>query len=450
MVFLNKKVWTFLLCVLVSTSFVLLNESKLPVGTIKQETTDGRSCLFIVKGGMLVKPTSPDLGPFKIYTHIPISYDNQTPITLQITDETGGKISGYRIVDNYPGPNALLEISFHNFETTDMVGFYWKAPVFLKYDDFRDLPEVNEIQPSISLPEDIVPWLSSTEFIQASHPEIQNKALEIADNRTNVLLITNDVVNFTRNTVFTEREGEQDALTTLQTGSGNCVGKSNLAVAILRSLGIPARVVLEGPSPHYLAEFYTHPYGWVRIEPTTGDSPWPHHGNVITYCALPEDETSTNFVNGVNPIEGFVLYWGETNSEVLWGLHWENSYIRRYYLNSSEEDFDTALELSKNIWNQQQRCLDLGLTTDGNEKYNQAISLQKTAVDYFMNKSYSNFLLNLEDSYNIFSQIEDNATNTTPIPEETGWSSNSLKVSFLTMLTPVLVFSLFRKKRRKI
>jgi transglutaminase-like putative cysteine protease len=451
MIFSNKKNKTYLVLVLLSFNFLFLCETVSAESLPYQAATDEKGCLFIVKGGMLVKPTKPDIGPFKIYTHIPISYDNQTPITLLITDETGGKISGYRIMDNYPGHNALLEISFDNFETTDTVGFYWKAPVFLKYNEFIDLPENNEISDINSLPDEITPWLSSTEFIQADYPEIQNKALELADNRTQVLLIANDVADFTRNTVFTVREGEMDALTTLQTGGGNCVGKSNLAVAILRSLGIPARIVLEGPSPHYLAEFYIKPYGWVRLEATTGDCPWPYHANVITYCAFPEDENSTNYVNGINPIEGYVLYWGETNPEVLWGLNWETSYIRRHYLNTTKEGFNTALEISKEIWSEQKRCLELGLTKEGNEKYNQAITTQKEALDYFINGSYSNFLLTLEESYNMFLQIEQNATNTPlTIPEESSWISNSIQATIFISIFQICTISYFRRKRRKL
>ncbi|MHA1954081.1 MAG: transglutaminase-like domain-containing protein [Candidatus Heimdallarchaeaceae archaeon] len=417
-------------------------------GISTQDITEEKCGLFIVRGGILVQASSLNLGPFKIYTHIPISYDNQTPIAIHLTDETGGKISSYKIVDNYPGSNALLEISFENLETTDIISFYWNAPVFLKFNDFQDLPEDNEIAPLVSLPDDVTPWLASTEFIQAAHPEIQSKALEIAGNRTEVLSIADDVVNYTRNTVFTEREGQQDALSTLQKSSGNCVGKSNLAVAILRALGIPARVVLEGPTPHYLAELYAHPYGWVRLEPTTGDSPWPYHGNVITYCAFPEDETSSHYVNGINPSEGFVIYWGETNSEILWGFRSGMNSIKRHYLNTSKQDFNTALNLSKEIWIQQKRCLDLGLTENGNEKYNQAIASQKVAAEHFINGSYSNFLLNLQDSYNIFSQIADNATNTPFIPEESSWIPDSLHTTIFIFSAPILTLMYIRRRRK--
>lgn len=67
--------------------------------------------------------------------------------------------------------------------------------------------------------------------------------------------------------------GAQDAASVLQRRRGRCSGRANLAVALLRQLGVPARPVhgllfrLGGPSWHRWAEAWLPGLGWRPFDP---------------------------------------------------------------------------------------------------------------------------------------------------------------------------------------
>ncbi len=439
-----SKFISFCFIILMSVSILPRNQIIVAENLIDLESEEQRCCLFVVKGSILVQAPTPNAGPFKIYLHIPVSYDNQTPFFIQVTDETGGKISNFRVVDNYPGTNALLEVSFDDLETTDIISFYWTSSGILKYNNYQDLPETLEQTATLDLPEEIQPYISSTEFIQADHPDIINEAQNIIDNLTDVLDIAASIADYTRNNLTTLTDGPQDALSTLNRGTANCVGKSNLASAFLRALGIPARVILEGPSPHFLNEFYAHPYGWIRLESTAGVTPLEYFRNVITYYATPEDESSSNMVNGFHPSDGYIWYDGKTNPEILWGIDYDSSKLTRYVADTTSENFEHILNLSKEIWGEQIRCLDLGLTEIGNEQYNQAVLSQEEAVEHYKAGRFNDFVDSLEDSYEVYLQIDDNATNS--IPETSNFISRNLVISIILLILPLFVMTYFRKK----
>jgi hypothetical protein len=70
--------------------------------------------------------------------------------------------------------------------------------------------------------------------------------------------------------------GLQDGEAVLRRGRGRCSGRANLAVGLLRSLGIPARVVhgvvFEGNTArwHRWGEAWLGPLGWLPLDPGTG------------------------------------------------------------------------------------------------------------------------------------------------------------------------------------
>lgn len=67
-------------------------------------------------------------------------------------------------------------------------------------------------------------------------------------------------------------DGPQDALSVLHRRRGRCSGRANVAVGLLRALGIPARVVhgvMVGPTArwHRWGEAWLGPAGWVPFDP---------------------------------------------------------------------------------------------------------------------------------------------------------------------------------------
>ena len=70
-----------------------------------------------------------------------------------------------------------------------------------------------------------------------------------------------------------------DPLKALESKSGNDMAYATLMTAMLRSLGIPARIVAghvindaENAIPHHWIEFYLQSFGWVPVDPSTADN----------------------------------------------------------------------------------------------------------------------------------------------------------------------------------
>jgi transglutaminase-like putative cysteine protease len=87
-------------------------------------------------------------------------------------------------------------------------------------------------------------YLKSTEMVQSDSPEIAALARRLTAEARNeyeaVSAITNHVTDAIK---YTFNPPQYDALYTLETKSGNCQNFAHLNIAMLRSVGIPARIV---------------------------------------------------------------------------------------------------------------------------------------------------------------------------------------------------------------
>ncbi|MEI6306841.1 MAG: transglutaminase-like domain-containing protein, partial [Deltaproteobacteria bacterium] len=87
-------------------------------------------------------------------------------------------------------------------------------------------------------------YLNSTEMVQSDSPEIAELARRLTTGAKNeyeaVTAITNHVADSIK---YTFNPPQYDALYTLQTKSGNCQNFAHLSIALLRNIGIPARIV---------------------------------------------------------------------------------------------------------------------------------------------------------------------------------------------------------------
>jgi hypothetical protein len=87
-----------------------------------------------------------------------------------------------------------------------------------------------------------------------------------------------------------------DALAALQCG-GSCTNKANLAAALLRARGIPARTVAHMPTwstlplyEHWLTEFWVPGTGWLALDPALGRWDPDRRTRVVLSVANSADE----------------------------------------------------------------------------------------------------------------------------------------------------------------
>ncbi len=163
--------------------------------------------------------------------------------------------------------------------------------------------------PLKDIPDSVKPYTKATSMdqgivnIPSEHPDIKAKAQDIAQGNITVFEVTNSIGEWVFNNIQYELLGE-GALKTLETGKGDSGSMSQLTIAMLRSLGIPARVVgglLYGNiydnnfGQHYWVEVWIgEKGGWIMIDPTTGeiDKISPLHISLWRWENISPDEAS--------------------------------------------------------------------------------------------------------------------------------------------------------------
>ena len=396
------------------------------------------SYLYNVSGCYAVQASESDLGPFKLYVNIPIAYGRQALVNLDLWEYPSGKVLDYNINQDYSGSNFLLEVNFDNLKEAEIVYVYWNMLVFTEFNDYSHIPEVVEKTPIEELPNEEKIWLESTEFVQASHPEIVAQAEYLAGNETNAFAIAKSISNFTGQAIeYKYINLAQDALTTLRNGTGVCIGKSNLAAALMRAAGIPARILLNTPIRHYLIEFYLHPYGWIRCEATSGIIPCDYHSRTIGFYAYPSDETNSSVINNQHPEYGEVLYGGTDNPFIAWWYQVTECKREPHSLVISSNQLEQAYNLSNLVWEKYVHNLNANLTEYEQARFEEALNFQRIAVNEYFNQNMDKFLENME-----LSLVKYN--------EKASLHSETAVNTLSTVISAIfLCFLIVRKKRKK-
>ena len=124
--------------------------------------------------------------------------------------------------------------------------------------------------------EDLAQFLKSTVYIQAEHPAIRSKAVEVLDGETNAWKAAEKLCRWVYKNMRDKnlKIGFGSALQTLESLEGDCTEHTVLMIAMARSVGIPARVcaglVFQRDAFYY--HFWPEVYvgKWVAMEPTLG------------------------------------------------------------------------------------------------------------------------------------------------------------------------------------
>lgn len=143
--------------------------------------------------------------------------------------------------------------------------------------------------PPTNIPEDIQIYLNSSGYVQSDNDEIQAKARSLAAGaETQAEAVANILSWVADNVIYVFNFPERDAVSCFRTKVGNCENYAHLACALLRSVGIPARVVggitvhqpwvvpvgrrgrltqVNGQGRHAWIEVYYPDVGWAQFDP---------------------------------------------------------------------------------------------------------------------------------------------------------------------------------------
>ena len=173
----------------------------------------------------------------------------------------------------------------------------WKNPdkpidVSMRFTAFNEtiLKRINSTAsfPLANIPRDIKAYLSSTKLVQANNPDIKTKAESLVSGvKTEFDAVQHILTWVVDNMRYVTPPEQYDALYSFRTGKGNCQNYSHLAAALMRAVGIPARIVngvtlkklytvkignenftfKMGQGRHSWIEVYFPDLGWVPFDP---------------------------------------------------------------------------------------------------------------------------------------------------------------------------------------
>jgi photosystem II stability/assembly factor-like uncharacterized protein/transglutaminase-like putative cysteine protease len=358
----------------------------------------------------------------KLRMHIPVIAQGSAPIAFAL-DQTipANKIKSFRMVQK-DIDNWLVELTFENLSRGDSIFIPWQSWVLKKSQYYNDLPGSSSIQLSEHLPDSVLKYLIATKITQSNQPEIINLAKRLAQNRTDLWAIVRSITDYTANSLEYKGSYEQDALSTLRNGYGVCNGKANLAVALLRALGIPARTLMVA-NTHFIIEYFVPNYGWVRAESTSGVSIQPVENNTVMWVATPEDENAS-------PYNGIVCYWGTGSRNVLFDILYNQAeqveFAATIYTESGKQ-INQILELAQQNW----RLFNRFTCNESSGKFlpylNQIQSLQLQGVSSIQANDLARFSANQENLNDLFKKFQQEALGN--INETNG--SNRISDSFV-------------------
>jgi len=226
---------------------------------------------------------------------IPGPYRNQVPLTFEIETKPKSAFIDYSIQrrDDQANWTAAVRVK----PPYKGVVVTWKSLVLISGATDVTLPEATLPETKLSAPSEQAQWLAATKCVQSDSPDIIAKASDLAAQSNDLETYVRKVIEFTSTNQGTgEKYYSLDAQTALERG-GSCTSRANLAAALLRAQGIPARTVAHLPAwhqgplfEHWLVEYWHSGVGWIWVEPTLNRFLPAPNELVILAVSNPDDE----------------------------------------------------------------------------------------------------------------------------------------------------------------
>ncbi len=224
---------------------------------------------------------------------IPIIYKNQIPLFFNIK----GKYASYKIDKDTDGNNTI-KIRLRPLKKDEEVKIILEYDVLVKKEIFKGFDKKILFPKENELPINIKKWLKPTKSIQSNNLYIRIMSKFLKGFSDDLIWFVKKVVYWnayhglffntikrafakyyvTRKIFYSNKMWLQleDAVSALFFGAA-CAGNANLIVSLLRSRGIPSRVLIVSPSyyskntwldsQHYITDFYCPENGWIIAQP---------------------------------------------------------------------------------------------------------------------------------------------------------------------------------------
>jgi hypothetical protein len=249
--------------------------------------------VILAKVKAYVRPIDGSELPTTVTFPIPGLYREQIPLSFEVKTEPSNALMKYKIHRRDDGLNWLCDVTFR--PNADGNAIFWNSVVLVNGRKQQILPKAK----FEAAPTEVAQWTRSTACVQSSDLAIRAKADQLASGTSDVESYARRVIEFT--STNRGKAGEVfnalDAKKALECG-GSCTSRANLAAALLRARGVPARTLSHLPTwcdslfEHWLVEYWHPGVGWVWAESTLNKfQPSP---NTLTVLAVSSAEDEDN------------------------------------------------------------------------------------------------------------------------------------------------------------
>ena len=405
-----KQLVAFLTCILI----IIVIPSGIKGVDKKSQTTDTSEEFVLLRSEhYLYINASENINEFHIRFCFPPEDGYQTPVFLELYNDSTADIQNYRIENDTYEPNKIINFTIGHLNKDDGTFIHFSCYVLTKNHTFNDLPTDVKLPKSGDLPNETKIWLTATKVVQKDNLRIRMKAQQLLKGDNNLISYAETVASFIKNhryflfilqlnlNVFFS----QDALTTLFINGEN-VGRSHLACALLRANNIPARVLLAHNDQgfwtqmHYMVEYYCPGFGWVLLDSTKGETPYATKRQIINRICYPEDEnnTKTDYI------------FPRMKGEERW-LWIDNEHVTPYYLDCktgsksqmftesdvfvNESTATVLISLSKTVFHSYENYLGMTLSLINQMHFQNATSYQQSANSAFKQNDIQGYIENM-------------------------------------------------------
>jgi hypothetical protein len=222
---------------------------------------------------------------------VPGTYRDQVPLSFDLRVTPPSALRGSRLLMRPDGINRICEVTVAPPDAGAKIR--WESLVLVGDRKQSELPHAAVPE----VPKDAAAWTRAAACVQSDDPAIKAKADELAKGTDGIESYVRKVIAFTSRNQGRPgvRFDSLDARKALDCG-GSCTSRANLAAALLRARGIPARTVAHLPTwagplfEHWLVEYWHPGAGWVWVESTKGQMQPSPNEIVVLNVANPEDE----------------------------------------------------------------------------------------------------------------------------------------------------------------
>src|SRR3989338_3807312 len=242
---------------------------------------------------------------------IPLAASHYTDYVIVNMTFFPQQFDGQEVADFETNPKAMLEGNALKFRWNKPEDKKLQFSLNARIKTSNRLVEVREKInfPIEELPEELAEYTKPSKTINSDDEEIIKKASEIAEGDDDLYSVVYKLADWTKSNINYNLstltvKASQNASWVLQNRMGVCDELTSLFIAMLRSLGVPAKFISgiaytnsplfeEGWGPHGWAEVYFPGYGWVPYDITYGEFGFVDPTHFKFKESIDPDESST-------------------------------------------------------------------------------------------------------------------------------------------------------------